>query len=120
VKTEKKRKTRAERLAERPVSIRPAKPEKKRTLKDISPCGRCGLCRACRREKRIYALALKARRERDPKLMEVIKNLWLETMQARDLTGKFAHMSKRDANRIIARKLEDICDSTIPTMGAWI
>jgi hypothetical protein len=115
----KKRKTRAERLAERPVVVKAAKPERKRTLKDLSPCGRCGLCRACKREKRIYALAIKARNERDPKLMELIKLLWLETMQASSRTGKFQGMSTRDANRIIARRLEDICDSTIPAMGEW-
>lgn len=116
---QKKRKTRAERLAERPVVVKTAKPEKKRTLRDLSPCGRCGLCRACKREKRIYAIAIKARKERDPKLMELIKQLWLESLQASNRTGKFQGMSTRDANRIIARRLEDICDSTIPSMGEW-
>jgi hypothetical protein len=113
------RKTREERLAERPVAVKRAVKEKRVTNADLSPCGRCGLCRGCKREKRIYAMIVRAKREGDTKIQEVIKNLWLTAMQARDRTGPFAGLSVRDANRIITRQLEDLCDSTIPKMGDW-
>jgi hypothetical protein len=113
-----KRKTREERLAERPVERRVARGPV-RTWKNTSPCGRCGLCRACKREKRIYAVALAAKREDNKQYREALNTLWLHSMSAQNRTGVYAGMSKRDALRMLVRRLEDFCDSTIVRMGAW-
>jgi hypothetical protein len=65
-------------------------------------------------------MVIKAKREGDVKLADVIKNLWLDSMQARDLTGPYFGMKRADAERILTRKLEDICDATVMQMGPWL
>lgn len=117
-KEQRKRKTREERLAERPVERRVAKGPP-RTWKNTSPCGRCGTCRGCKREKRIYAIAVAARRDGDQVYKEALNTLWLHSMSAQNLTGTYAGMTKRDALRRLVRRMEDLCDSTIMQMGPW-
>lgn len=113
-----KRKTREERLAERPVTVRTAKPEAPKTWARISPCGRCGECIRCRREKRVLLMSQRAK-EGDLKFAAILWKLGMLGMNARDLTGPYAEMNVRDANRALIRELEDICDSTVMQWGPW-
>lgn len=114
-----KRLTREERLAQSPVTRTVAKGPG-RTWKNTSPCGRCGVCRGCKREKRIYAIALAARRDGDKAYSEALNQLWLHSMAVEGRTGPYAGMTKRDANRILVRRMEDLCDSTTLQMGPWL
>lgn len=113
-----KRKTREERLAERPVVVRPSKIKKDVGLRGLSPCGRCGVCIACKREKRVYLMAIKAK-QGDAKFDRIIKQLWLNSMMANCCTGPFTGMTRIDAARKMERELEDICDATVMQMGPW-
>lgn len=113
------RKDREQRAQARGVAVRPGKIGPEPTLRQLSPCGRCGVCRACRRERRIYQLAISYKQTRDEKIKRTLDGLFFLSMQARDLTGPFHGMSRTDAERVLVRKLEDICDSTIPSMGEW-
>lgn len=108
-----------QRLIDRPVTVRAAQPEKPRRLKDLSPCGRCGVCTACRREKRIYAMTIAARKNGDLAFKETLNSLWIESMHANNCTGPFTGWRKRDALRAFERRLDDVCDATIPSMGQW-
>lgn len=85
----------------------------------LSPCGRCGTCRRCFREKRILAMSQKARAG-DHKFAVVLWNLGMYAQQAKDGTGPFVGIPPRDANRMVIRKLEEICDATVPQMGPWL
>lgn len=113
------RKDREDRALERGVSVRHTTLGPEPTLRQLSPCGRCGVCRACKRERRIYQMAVHYKQSRDEKIKQTLDGLFFLSMQARDLTGPFRGMSRDDAERILVRKLEDICDATIPSMGAW-
>lgn len=84
----------------------------------LSPCGRCGTCLRCKREKRVFAMSLKAR-EGDRRFALILWQLAMYAQQAQDGTGRFAGVNPRDANRMVISKLEEVCDGTIPFMGQW-
>lgn len=113
------RKTREERLAERPVERKFVRAKSLVTGAQLSPCGRCGTCRRCMRERRVYAMSLKAK-EGDLKFIPILWRLGMHAMAARDRTGKYAGMSVRDANRALIRLVEDVCDATVMQMGPWL
>jgi hypothetical protein len=115
---QRKRKTREERLANRPVQVRAAKPEKPVTLARLSPCGRCGICRACKREKRVLLISQRAK-QGDMKFVTIMWRLSVDGMHALTCSGRFKGLTKRDANRKLMAELEDICDSTVMQMGPW-
>lgn len=110
------RASREERHRERGVFTRPVTPRLPGS--ELSPCGRCGTCRRCKREKRVYAMILKARAG-DKRFEAAVKRLGLLAIAAQNGIGMFAAMTPADADRYITRRTEDICDSTIPTLGQW-
>lgn len=110
------RKAREQRVIERGVVTRVAR--KPPTRHELSPCGRCGLCRRCKREKRVYAMILKARAG-DMYYAQIVLNLHVYATHAKNGTGPFLGMNPRDANKAVIRRLEDICDASIMTMGPW-
>lgn len=110
------RQNRAERKAARGVTVKWAAPEVAGAK--LSPCGRCGTCIRCKREKRVFAMSIKARAG-DLKFAVVLWRLAMYAQQAQDGTGRFAGVSPSDANRMVIRRLEEVCDATIPTMGEW-
>lgn len=84
----------------------------------VSPCGRCGTCLGCRRERRIQAMS-HAALQGELKWVAVIWKLGIYAQMASSCTGPFSGMTKRDANRILIRRLEDVCDASVPQMGPW-
>ena len=84
----------------------------------LSPCGRCGTCLRCRREKRVNAMTVLAR-QGDLSMVATLWKLAIYASQAQSGLGQFATMSPRDANRMVIRRLEEVCDATIPLMGEW-
>lgn len=105
-----------ERQKKRGVTVRAAKPIVPGMK--LSPCGRCGTCVRCKREKRVFAMSLKAR-EGDHKFTVILWRLAMYAQQAQDGTGPFVGTNPADANRMVIRKLEEVCDATVPTMGPW-
>lgn len=108
--------SRAQRIASRGVTVRHAQPLVMGA--SLSPCGRCGTCRRCKREKRVFAMSQKAK-EGDHKFVVILWQLAMFAQQAQDGTGRFAGLSPRDANQMVIRRLEDVCDATVPAMGEW-
>jgi hypothetical protein len=113
-----KRKMRDQRLADRPVAVRPAEPEKVRSLARLSPCGRCGICRCCKREKRVLLMTQRAKAG-EMKYVQIMWRLSVDAMHAQTCSGKFRGMRPGDANRKLMAELEDICDATVIQMGPW-
>ena len=104
------------RKAARGVTVRAAKPLISGAK--LSPCGRCGTCKRCKAEKRVFAMSLKAK-QGDLKFAVVLWQLAMYAQQAQDGTGKFVGIKPADANRMVIRRLEEVCDATVPTMGEW-
>jgi hypothetical protein len=107
----------AQRKERRGVTTRVAQPLVRAAA--LSPCGRCGTCRRCKREKRIFAMSQKAK-QGDLKFALVLWRLGMYAQQAQDGTGPFVGVSPRDANRMVIRRLEEVCDATVRTMGPWL
>jgi hypothetical protein len=61
-----------------------------------------------------------ARRDGNKAFADAIHSIWLHSMAAESRTGMYAGMTKRDANRILVRRMEDLCDSTVIQMGPWL
>ena len=107
----------ADRVAKRGVLKRP--PKRRVVGAQLSPCGRCGTCRRCKREKRVFLMTQKAKAG-DLKYVVILWNLGIYAQQAKDGTGPFVGIKPRDANRMVIRKLEDVCDGTVPSLGPWL
>ena len=109
-----------ERIARRAaegVQVRTPKPhELKATVP--SPCGRCGTCRGCMRERRVLAIC-KLGLKGDATMLTLAWQLSLATNAANARRGPFTDLGRRAAERKLIRLVEDICDSTMRTLGEW-
>lgn len=109
------RKPRAQRVAERGVSVKAAPKEIHVSKK--SPCARCGTCRHCLREKRVFLIIQK--RNDDQFLAGLADDLFVYTLQVSSGVGQWLFMSKRDRARAITQKAEDICNASVSRLGKW-
>lgn len=103
------------RVAERGVTVKAAKPEL--SILKLSPCGRCGLCRNCQREKRVMLIVSKRKEDRFYKALA--DSLFLFTLNCSGGLGRFADMRKRDRDRAITAKAEEVCDASVLRLGEW-
>jgi hypothetical protein len=109
---EPRRKPARERIADKGVTVRAAKPEI--SILKMSPCGRCGTCRNCMRERRV--LLIMQKRKDDKFLAQIAAGLVCAAMRM----GKYANLSKRDYDRAVAATAEAACEASIPRLGKWI
>lgn len=113
----KPRKSREQRMLERAVTINKARPVI--DARKLSPCGRCGTCRGCMRERRIFAIILKSK-EGDRTMLKLAYEMAQTAISAVGGSGRFAHMTPEQANRVVQRKAEDICDRSVRWLGPWM
>ena len=117
----KPRKSRQERALDRAVTVKAALPRPELTLQKKSPCGRCGVCRACMRERRIVAIAAKAKNERDGWAIQTGWKIAMMLWSAQAGTGEFKGKSAEDVNRIVTAVAEKVCDESVSHgFGKWI
>lgn len=84
-----------------------------------APCNWCGLCRRCKREARMRQIL------NDGKTMPALHPLAMDLLKlaarAEARLGEFSGKPKADRDRIVTRRVEDICDraDAIYRVGWW-
>lgn len=105
---------RRQRVKERGVTVKAAK---EISLLKLSPCGRCGTCPNCMRERRVLLIVQK--RKEDRFLKSLADSLFLFTINCSAGIGRFGDLTKRDRDRAIAAKAEEVCNLSVPRLGEW-
>lgn len=113
------RKSRAERMLDRAVSVKHAMPKPNMWLAS-SPCGRCGLCRGCKREKRVLAIGHLATKQKDPWAMQSMWGISLLLLRIQAGSGEFKGVSKSAAQKRLVAAVEKVCDESVKKLGAWL
>lgn len=81
-------------------------------------CKRCGLCVRCRREARAQRI-IDLGRDGDTRIRPLALELVRVALRAHSQVAEFEHLSPHDANRVITRVIEDVCDRSVSMMGEW-
>lgn len=103
------RMAREKRHADRGITRRAPKPEKK-------PECACGACIPCRRKMRVLALYQGRANPGLRKLSDDISAAYLAAITSK---GSFSGLRPKDATRALAAKIDSICDASVFLMGGW-
>lgn len=96
--------------APRPLPVRAPRP--------FYPCLHCGVCDRCRREKRAMNI-IRMARAGDDQCTPLAYAIIGAAMRAQARSHEFEGLTSHDANRVLTRIIEDVCDKSVRFAGAW-
>lgn len=103
---------RAKRHAERGITKRA--PKKQPVRRECA----CGTCMPCKRKIRMLAIFAR-QRGGDATMRPLIYDMMAATMSATAGIGPFKGLARGAVHRLLAHKIDTICDRSIATLGTW-